>query len=128
MFGELYDIEDRAKLMSPGERRTLRRAEAKPVWERMTAYLASDAVAGVMPKESFGKPITYIRSQFEHLLVYLDVFAYLKDVLDRLWAGDADYAAMRPDLWKQSHPDAIRQYRVKERMARADAKMTKRAK
>ena len=72
MFGELYDIEDRAKLMSAGERRTLRQAEAKPVWERMRAYLASDAVAGVMPKESFGNAINYIRNQFEHLLVYLD--------------------------------------------------------
>ena len=58
----------------------------------------------------------------------LDVFAYLKDVLDRLLAGDADYAAMRPDVWKQSHPEAIRQYRVEERLARADAKTTKRAK
>ena len=181
MFGELYDIEDRAKLMSADERRTLRQADAKPVWERMRAYLASDAVAGVMPKEAFGKAITYIRNQFEHLLVYfddglmpidnneteqlmkqvalgrknwlfigsveagyraadlmtlvssairndLDVFAYLKDVLDRLLAGDADYAAMRPDVWKQSHPEAIRQYRVEERLARADAKTTKRAK
>jgi len=72
MFGELYDIEDRARLMSAGERHGLRQAEAKPVWERMRAYLASDAVAGVMPKESFGKAITYIRNQFEHLLVYLD--------------------------------------------------------
>ena len=181
MFGELYDIEDRAKLMSADDRRALRQAEAKPVWERMRAYLASDAVAGVMPKEAFGKAITYIRNQFEHLLVYmddglmpidnneteqlmkqvalgrknwlfigsveagyraadlmtlvssairndLDVFAYLKDVLDRLLAGDADYAAMRPDVWKQSHPEAIRQYRVEERLARADAKTTKRAK
>ena len=58
----------------------------------------------------------------------LDVFTYLKDVLDRLLAGDADHAAMRPDVWKQSHPEAIRQYRVEERLARADAKTTKRAK
>jgi hypothetical protein len=58
----------------------------------------------------------------------LDVFAYVKDVLDRLLAGDTDYAALRPDAWKQSHPSAIRQYRVEERLARADAKMTKRAK
>ena len=72
MFGELYDIEHRAKLMSAGERRTLRQAEAKPIWERMRAYLASDAVARVMPKESFGKAITYIRNQFEYLMVDLD--------------------------------------------------------
>ena len=180
MFHELYDIEDRAKLMSADERRALRQAESKPVWERMRDYLASDAVAGVMPKEAFGKAITYIRNQFEHLMVYLDdgllpidnneteqlmkqvalgrknwlfigsvaagdraadlmtlvssairndldVFAYIKDILDRLLAGDTDYASMRPDVWKQNHPEAVRQYRVEERLARADAKRTKRA-
>ena len=58
----------------------------------------------------------------------LDVFAYFKNVLDRLLAGDTDYNALRPDVWKQSHPEAIRTYRVEERLARADAKMTKRAK
>ena len=181
MFQELYDIEDRAKPMTADERRAIRQAEAKPVWERMRAYLASDAIVNVMPKEAIGKAITYIRNQFEHLMVYLDdglmpidnneteqlmkqvalgrknwlfigsvaagyraadlmtlvssavrndldVFAYLKDVLDRLLANDTDYAAMRPDVWKQSHPEAIRQYRVDERLARADAKMNKRAK
>ena len=181
MFQELSDIEDRAKLMTADDRRALRQAEAKPVWDRIGAYLASDAVASVMPKEAFGKAITYIRNQFEHLMVYLDdglmpidnneteqlmkqvalgrknwmfigsvdagyraadlmtlvssavrndldVFAYFKDVLDRLLAGDTDYNALRPDVWKQSHPEAIRTYRVEERLARADAKMTKRAK
>jgi transposase len=181
MFLELYDIEDCAKLMTADERHALRNAEARPIWERMREYLASDALAGVMPKESFGKALTYVRNQFEHLMVYLDdglmpidnneteqlmkqvalgrknwlfigsvdagyraadlmtlvssairndldVFAYVKDMLDRLLAGDTDYAALRPDAWKQSHPEAIRQYRVEERLARADAKMTKRAK
>lgn len=50
----------------------------------------------------------------------LDVFAYFKDVLDRLLAGDTDYNALRPDVWKQSHPEAIRTYRVEKRLARAD--------
>ena len=72
MFQELSDIEDRAKLMTADDRRALRQAEAKPVWDRIGAYLASDAVASVMPKEAFGKAITYIRNQFEHLMVYLD--------------------------------------------------------
>ena len=53
---------------------------------------------------------------------------YFKNVLDRLLAGDTDYNALRPDVWKQSHHEAIRTYRVEERLARADAKMTKRAK
>ena len=42
----------------------------------------------------------------------LDVWAYLKDVLDQLLAGSTDYHSLRPDVWKQSHPEAIRQYRT----------------
>ena len=52
----------------------------------------------------------------------LDVWAYLKDVLDRLLAGETDYAALRPDVWRQTHPEAIREYRVSERRDRADRK------
>ena len=146
----------------------------------MREYLASDATANVMPKESFGQALTYLRNQFDHLLVYLDdglmpidnneteqlmkqvalgrknwmfigsvdagyraadlmslvssaarndldVFLYVKHVLDRLLAGDTEYEALRPDVWKQSHPEAVRLYRVEERQARADAQAVKRA-
>ena len=57
----------------------------------------------------------------------LDVWAYLKDVLDRLLAGETDYAALRPDAWRQMHPEAIREYRVTERRDRADRKQYRRA-
>jgi transposase len=57
----------------------------------------------------------------------LDVFVYVKDVLDRLLAGETDYHALRPDVWKQAHPEAVRIYRVEERLSRADAKAEKRA-
>ena len=57
----------------------------------------------------------------------LDIFVYVKDVLDRLLAGETNYDDLRPDVWKQSHPEAIRIYRVEERQARADAKAVKRA-
>jgi len=180
MFQELYDIEDRAKAYSPPERQQLRHAEARPIWGRMLEYLASASVGNVMPKEPFGQALTYLRNQFDHLLVYLDdglmpidnneteqlmkqvalgrknwmfigsvaagyraadlmslvssaarndldVFIYVKDVLDRLLAGETDYALLRPDVWKQSHPEAIRIYRQEERRSRADAKAVKRA-
>jgi transposase len=180
MFRELYDIEDRGKTYTAEERRTLRNSDARPIWERMREYLASDATANVMPKESFGQALTYLRNQFDHLLVYLDdglmpidnneteqlmkqvalgrknwmfigsvdagyraadlmslvssaarndldVFLYVKHVLDRLLAGDTEYEALRPDVWKQSHPEAVRLYRVEERQARADAQAVKRA-
>lgn len=56
----------------------------------------------------------------------LDVWAYMKDVLDQLLAGSTDYEALRPDIWKESHPEALRQYRVEERRDRADRKRFRR--
>jgi hypothetical protein len=57
----------------------------------------------------------------------LDVWAYLKDVLDQLLAGSTDYASLRPDHWRQAHPECIRQYREEERRDRADRKQRRRA-
>ena len=48
----------------------------------------------------------------------LDVYAYVKDVLDTLLSGSTDYASLRPDVWAKSHPDSIREYRVEERRDR----------
>jgi len=57
----------------------------------------------------------------------LDVWAYSKDVLDSLLAGETNYAALRPDVWGQAHPEAIRKYRVEERRDRAARKQYRRA-
>lgn len=57
----------------------------------------------------------------------LDVWAYVKDVLDRLLAGDRDYAALRPDRWAAAHPNHVRVYRTEERRDRADARQARRA-
>ena len=57
----------------------------------------------------------------------LDVWAYVKDVLDQLLAGSTDYHSLRPDVWKASHPESIRTYRAKERRDRADRKQRRRA-
>jgi len=57
---------------------------------------------------------------------HLDVWAYVKELLDRLLAGDRDYAALRPDCWAASHPQQIRAYRIEERRDRADAKQARR--
>ncbi len=180
LFQQLYDIEDRAKTCSAGDRHALRQEEAKPIWARMREYIEGVAVQDVLPKDSFGQALTYLRNQFDPLLVYLDdglmpidnneteqlmkqvaigrknwlfigdvepgyraadlltlassavrndldVFTYVKDVLDRLLAGETDYHALRPDVWKKSHPEAVREYRAEERVARADAKATRRA-
>jgi hypothetical protein len=57
----------------------------------------------------------------------LHVWAYIKDILDRLLAGTQDYASLCPHVWKESHPEAIRQYRVEERRDAADRKRLRRA-
>jgi hypothetical protein len=57
----------------------------------------------------------------------LDVWAYLRDVLERLVAAresaddNRDVAPLLPDAWAKSHPEAIRTYRAHEREARAAA-------
>ena len=57
----------------------------------------------------------------------LDVWVYVKDVLDQLLSGVTNYGSLRPDVWRQSHPQAIRQYRMDERRNRADRKRASRA-
>ena len=44
----------------------------------------------------------------------LDVWKYLKDILDRILAGETDYAKLMPDVWKQEHPEAVQVYREEE--------------
>lgn len=58
---------------------------------------------------------------------HLDIWLYVKDVLDRLLAGDGDLEALRADRWAHRHPEAIRPHRVEETRYRADAKATLRA-
>ena len=52
----------------------------------------------------------------------LNVWAYLKDVLDQLLGGSTDYASLLPDAWAKTHPQAIRTYRAEERRDKADRK------
>jgi hypothetical protein len=57
----------------------------------------------------------------------LDVWAYLKDVLDRLLAGSTDYASLRPDRWAALHPEHIYTYRADDRRDHAAAQHHRRA-
>lgn len=58
----------------------------------------------------------------------LDVWFYLKDILERLLAGETDYKSMLPDVWKKAHPEAVRAHRVEERRDKAERKQYDRAK
>jgi transposase len=50
----------------------------------------------------------------------LDTEQYLTDVVRRITSGSTDYAAMLPDVWKKTHPEAVRRYRVEERRDQAE--------
>lgn len=179
-YQELYDIEDRAKGLSIGQREELRLSEGRPVWQRMRQLLDGPAALGVLPKEKFAEALGYLRNQWDALQVYLDdgrlpidnnqteqlmkqvaigrknwlfvgsvaagermadlmtlvssalrndldVWAYVKDVLDRLLAGSTDYASLRPDRWAAAHPEHLRTYRIEERRDRAAAQHSRRA-
>lgn len=57
---------------------------------------------------------------------HLDVWLYLKDVLDRLLQGERDLDALRADRWAQAHPEALRPHRIEEARYRADTKTVRR--
>jgi len=179
-YQELYDIEERGKFLSVGEREELRSSEARPVWQRMRQLLDSEGASRVLPKEKFAEALGYLRNQWDALQVYLsdgrlpidnneteqlmkqvaigrknwlflgsvaagermadlmtlvssalrndlDVWAYVKDVLDHLLAGSTDYASLRPDRWAAQHPEHIRTYRADGRRDRAAAQHHRRA-
>ena len=83
------------------------------------AWLFVCSVAG---GEQSARMMTLVSSARRH---DLDVRIYLKDVLDQLLAGCTDYHRLPPDVWKQSHPEAVRQYRVEERRDKAERKQLK---
>jgi hypothetical protein len=57
----------------------------------------------------------------------LDVWSYLKGVLDQILAGSTDWESLRADRWKEQHPEAIRTYRVDERRDAVDRHRARRA-
>ena len=56
----------------------------------------------------------------------LDVWAYLRDVMERLAKGEPDLKSLLPDVWATAHPEAVRSYRAHEREAVATAKRARR--
>jgi hypothetical protein len=57
----------------------------------------------------------------------LDVWVYLKDVLDQILAGSTDWESMRADRWKEQHPEAVRTYRADERRDAVDRSQVRHA-
>ncbi len=69
--------------------------------------------------------LTVIASAHRH---DLDVWAYLRDVLERLARGEDDLTQLLPDVWKAAHPDKVRVFRAEERQHRAADRRYRRAK
>jgi transposase len=177
-FQQLYDIEDRARELSPEARQALRQAEAVPLLAKLRTW-ADEQADRMLPKLKLGEAIGYLRNQWEALTTYvhdgrlpmdnnaverdlraltigrrnwlfigspqagpraailytvvasaarhnLDLWAYLRDVLERLATGEKNLANLLPDVWAAAHPEAIRSYRAHEREAVAAAKRARR--
>jgi transposase len=180
LYQQLYDVEDRARPLSPAERQALRESDSQPIWQRLRELLDGDAAKHVLPKEKIAEALGYLRNHWNALRLYLtdgrvpidnneveqlmkqvaigrknwlfigsvtageraanfltlvssalrndlDVYTYLKAVLDSLLSGSTDYAALRPDHWAAAHPEAIREYRREERRDRYARKTARRA-
>ena len=56
--------------------------------------------------------LTVIASAHRH---DLDVWAYLRDTLERLAQGETDLEQLLPDVWKATHPQHVRTFREEER-------------
>ncbi len=69
--------------------------------------------------------LTIVASAHRH---GLDVWAYLRDVLERLANGEGNLEELLPDTWKAAHPQHVRDFRVEELQQRADDRRYRRAK
>jgi hypothetical protein len=67
----LYDIEDRARELSPQSRQSLRQDESEPVLDRIQAYLA-ELSRRALPKSQLGKAVSYARNQWRALRRYTE--------------------------------------------------------
>lgn len=73
LYRGLYDIEDRAKLLSFDERLELRRGESAPLMNELHAWLIEKRTdPRVLPKSSLGKAVRYTLNQWSELSVFLD--------------------------------------------------------
>ena len=68
---QLYDIEDRARDFTAGERQALRQQESAPILDRIEKYL-DELTPRILPKSALGKAMTYARNQWPALRRYVN--------------------------------------------------------
>ncbi len=71
LLGELYDLEDRGRLLSDAQRLLLRQQESVPVMARLRAVLDSELARGILPKSKFGQALSYLRNHWPAFQVFL---------------------------------------------------------
>jgi transposase len=98
------------------EREMRRVALARKNWLFLGSEDAGDRTATIL---------SVISSAHRH---DLDVWAYLRDVLEQLARGPSDLSALPPDRWKTVHPEHVRTFREQEKACRAAARRYHRAK
>jgi transposase len=68
--------------------------------------------------------LSVIGSAYRH---DLDVWAYVRDVLEQLAGGSTELESLLPDVWKAAHPEHVRTFREQEKEARAATRRFQRA-
>ena len=71
LTGMLYDVEDRAKALTPDERKALRESESRPVVEKIREFLWGEAYEQSLPKNDLRKAMNYVRNNWDALQSFL---------------------------------------------------------
>jgi transposase len=66
LIGQMYDIEDEIRLLSPAERLAVRQERSVPILDRLGAFLREQR-GGALPKSQYGKAIAYCLNQWPEL-------------------------------------------------------------
>ena len=113
---ELYVSDGRLPIDNNETEQLMRRvALGRKNWLFLGSLAAGDRAANLLTIIS-----TAVRND-------LDVWAYLKGILDRILDGCTDWGSLRADNWKAANPKAIRQYRAEERRDAVDRRRVRRA-
>jgi hypothetical protein len=70
-YRQLYDVEERGKMLDAAARHQLREREAVPIWNRMRRWLDGDVAKRALPRSRIGEALGYLRNQWSALTVYL---------------------------------------------------------
>jgi transposase len=71
LVAQLYDIEDKIRLLGPDQRRAVRQEQSVPVLDRLEAYLREQK-PGALPKSKYGQAIAYVLNHRDELRRYTE--------------------------------------------------------